>query len=231
MQKSKKATIAAAVLCGALFLPRWIGFSPASAYITAQNEDKAVASVSVGGMKIVVERKSEASNDALEPGGYADYAYTITKTGSIKADIYQVVTIKTMPDSDTVFSSGDEKCVSISSDGGEAFAPASSAQVLRDDGSLYSYYVIHTKADELPLNPSVKDENFHIDLARNAGNAFLNCTAECHVDVYAVEDNHMAPESKVEVEEDGTLKFYDDYSQFADGLQYAEKVMSGAAGS
>lgn len=224
-RKKKTAAIIMSATCIAVLSAVMFNAEKVSAYLTAKNSDKAVATVSVGDMKIRVEKtSSDEQNTAFFPGGHVDYSYQITKTGNIPADVYQIVTIKTSPADGQTFKPEDATFLSLSIKDG-TFKPDSEASVKKAD-DLYTYYVIHTKASELPTDPSVMNENFELNLGRNAGDNFKGCTIECHVDVFAVEDTHKIITSKVMVDNTGTLYFYDDYSQFASDIPGAEAVKS-----
>ena len=228
MGNKKKNSLKAAAAIALFTVPAIFAVRAVSAYVTPDAENKAAAMVSMGTMDIEVQKEDDAdSAGVLAPGSYYGYKYTIKKLGTIPSDIYQIVSVKVEPAEGQSFALTDRQYIDVTFRNNEALPVSSSAKVLRDNGNMYLYYIIHTLPEELPDDQSELTEDLLVGIGKDARANFSGCTVTTSADIYSVQEGSEIATSKIKVGFDGTLKFYDDFSAFAEGVEFAEPVITG----
>lgn len=200
-RKILTAGIAAVLMSGALLA------GPVMSFFTDQST-ASQAAVKIGGAGLTVSPENQ-SLKKLYPGSSSTFAYDLKKTGSTPLDLYAVYTVTmTQPDGTTLPIAGKPIQAFTDSDKGKLTITAVSdnAKLLWNDapestyesvnGKTVTYKALH-KVESSTYDPDgdglvdfAKDANqFKINLAQSAGNAFKECNVSVQLTYYGIQSD------------------------------------------
>lgn len=143
------------------------------------------------------------SNETLIPGGTFAYAYDITQTGGVDADVAEVTKI-TISGGTEAFDSDDEGIIRLLNGSTEINSDTNVSKAVVKSADNKTMTITYLTAPYKFDRSKTASRNYTVDFNSNAGEHFQDCDIAVTTSVYAVQETGNA-DNHVTLNTDGTI--------------------------